>query len=69
MPTTTALLTLTSDMTSDSTSVAPTFNLTTNGSTGHTLTSGLMTKTYSTVPLDKMGYMDWYKITWPTKPE
>ena len=28
-----------------------------------------MTKTYSTVPLDKKGYMDWYKITWPTKPE
>ena len=28
-----------------------------------------MTKTYSTVPLDKMGYMDWEKVTWPTKPD
>ncbi len=27
-----------------------------------------MTKTYSTVPLDKKGYMDWSAITWPTKP-
>ena len=28
-----------------------------------------MTKTYSTVPLDKKGYMDWEKVTWPTKPD
>ena len=27
-----------------------------------------MTDTYSTVPLDKKGYMDWEKVTWPTKP-
>ena len=64
MATTTALLTLTSDMTSDATSIAPTFNLTTNGSTGHTLTSGLMTKTYSTgsatIVYDKDDYADGY---------
>ena len=68
MPTTTALLTLTSDMTSDSTSVAPTFNLTTNGSTGHTLTSGLMTKTYSTgsatIIYDKDNYDDGYNYVY-----
>tara|TARA_B100000282_G_C31723497_1_gene487215 strand:- start:464 stop:739 length:276 start_codon:yes stop_codon:yes gene_type:complete len=28
-----------------------------------------MTKTYSTVPLDKKGYMDWEKVTWPTAPK
>ena len=64
MATTTAVLTLTSDMTSDSLSAAPTFNLTSNGTDGLTKTTGLAVDSYATgsatIMYDKDDYTDGY---------